>query len=118
MRRWLNILPVVAAVAVLAVGGGGLSLMRCSCSGKVSLAGGSDCCPSESGCMAFSTLRLSDSAPTAQCVPPVPAEFVVGCWLSAVGGQAFCHSSNQTFLQSPFEAFAPPGVETSMVMRV
>lgn len=118
MKLWLNILPVVAAVAVLAVGGGGLSLMCCSCSGKVSLASGSDCCPSESGCMTFSTLRLSDSAPTDQCVPPVPTEFAIVQSFSHSSFQTITLPSNQTFLHSPFEAFAPPGVETSMVMRV
>lgn len=116
MRRWLNILPVVAALAVLAVGGGGLSLMRCSCSGKVSLASGSDCCPSEGSCMVFSTLRLSDSAPASTCVPPAPVEsvnvFVQPFTVAAASPVADVPCCN------PFENFAPPGVETAMVMRV
>lgn len=68
MKRVANIVVSFTVLILLLFGTGGLSLMRCSCSGKVSLVLPSDnnCCPIESNCMTVNVWKVSDAAPTLQ----------------------------------------------------
>ena len=68
MKRIANIVVSFTVLILLLFGTGGLSLMKCSCSGKVSLVLPTDgsCCPQEGGCMAVRVWKVSDAAPTLQ----------------------------------------------------
>lgn len=76
------------------MGTDGVSLERCSCTGRISLVIPVDgeCCPGEGGCMTISTMDLSDYVPThsAHVDAPVQSMFVH----SDIG--AFGHSDIRT----------------------
>ena len=68
MKRIANIVVSFTVLILLLFGTGGLSLMRCSCSGKVSLVLPTDksCCPTEGNCMTVKVWKVSDAALTLQ----------------------------------------------------
>ena len=68
MKRIANIFVSFTVLILLLFGTGGVSLMKCSCSGKVSIVLPTDgrCCPQEGSCMAVKVWKVSDAAPTLQ----------------------------------------------------
>ena len=117
MKRRANILITVTALIVLTFCGGGISLSRCDCSGKISLMlpGDKDCCPTEGSCMSVTTLQVSDCNLTASVdLSHVPAvlTFVAEppTWVYPI--------TNTTKNSHHRTDIAPPGVVQSMVMRV
>ena len=62
MRKVANIIISATVLILLVFGTGGLSLMKCSCSGKVTFVTPSDgCCPSEGNCMTVKIWKVSDA---------------------------------------------------------
>lgn len=66
MKRVTNIFFSSIMLAMMLLGVSGLSVEKCSCTGKISLAlpTEGDCCPDEGGCMTLKSMQLSDYVPT------------------------------------------------------
>ena len=82
MRRATNIFLSVIMLTMMLLGTSGVSVEKCSCTGKVSLVlpmeGG--CCPGEGGCMTLKSMQLSDYMPTVTAsldLPVMPMLFAV-----------------------------------------
>lgn len=61
-------------LTMILLGTSGVSVEKCSCTGRVSLVMPVDagCCPSEGGCMTVKSMQLSDYLPTATTSLDVP----------------------------------------------
>lgn len=118
MKRLTNILATIIALIVFTFCGGGVSMSKCACTGRVSMVmpGDLGCCPTEGGCMTVTTLQVSASEPT-------------HCEWSADNMQlaAVCLVSPTTHHHTPLPVahrslhtapYSPPGQTLSMVMRV
>lgn len=104
---------------MILLGTSGVSVEKCSCTGKISLAlpTGDDCCPGEGNCMTIKSMQLSDYMPTMTAsvdLPVLPVLFsvfppVVPTFYSDYSG--YSHNSS---------AQAPPGglAQTIDVLRV
>ena len=66
MKHATNIFLSAIMLLMMLLGTSGVSVEKCSCTGKISLAlpTDSDCCPDEGGCMTVKYLQLSDYLPT------------------------------------------------------
>ena len=110
MKRFANILISSIVLTLMLFSVAGLSVEKCSCTGRVVLTMhvDKDCCPGENGCMTVKSMQLSDYLPTATAlflresttVPTVYGDY---------GDHGYCGS-----------ALAPPGgtAQTVAVLRV
>ena len=66
MRRATNIFLSAIMLTMILFNAFGVSIEKCSCTGKISLAIPVDegCCPGEGGCMTVKSMQLSDYMPT------------------------------------------------------
>ncbi|MBR4738759.1 MAG: hypothetical protein IK058_02010 [Bacteroidales bacterium] len=117
MRRLANITTTLTALIILVFCGGGVSMTKCACTGKVSLLkiNNSGCCPSEGGCMTVTTLHVSESDLTdgvdmPQMMPASLPSFEVP--ISTYPG------IHREVIPSFPADIAPPGISQCMVMRV
>jgi hypothetical protein len=82
MKRATNIFFSVIMLTMILLGTSGVSLEKCSCTGKISLALPTDgtCCPDEGSCMTVKSMQLSDYVPTMTAsldLPVLPVLFAV-----------------------------------------
>ena len=82
MKHATNIFLSVIMLTMILLGTSGVSVEKCSCTGKVSLVlpTDGDCCPGEGGCMTVKSMQLSDYMPTATAsldLPVLPMLFAV-----------------------------------------
>ena len=82
MRRATNIFLSVIMLTMMLLGTTGVSVEKCSCTGKVSLVLPMEngCCPDEGGCMTLKSMQLSDYMPTMTAsldLPVMPMLFAV-----------------------------------------
>lgn len=119
MKRATNILVSAMMLTMILLGATGVSVEKCSCTGKISLVlpTETDCCPDEGDCMTVKSMQLSDYMPTMAAsldlpvqpvlfpvIPPMnPTSFIATEW------QMESHSA-----KSPPEALA----HTVAVLRV
>ena len=80
MKRATNTLFSVIMLTMILLGTSGVSLEKCSCTGKISLVlpTGDDCCPDEGDCMTLKSMQLSDYIPTMTAgldIPVLPVLF-------------------------------------------
>lgn len=120
MKRATNIFLSFILLTVMLLGTSGVSVEKCSCTGKISLALPTDngCCPGEGGCMTVKSMQLSDYVPTMATSIDMPVQPMlfpvfppeVPAFLS--GHSALCPYIHCTE--------APPGdlAQTVTVMRV
>lgn len=74
MKRTVCIFTSAMVLILMLLGISGVSVERCSCSGRVSLAfsWNGNCCDDESGCMMLKSMQLSDYLPSAHSTLAVP----------------------------------------------
>lgn len=116
MKRLANILTTVTVLVLLIFCGGGIGVVKCACSGKVSflLPDRQGCCPTEGGCMTVTTLQVSDSNLADGVDVPATMSFEFGVRCSVFGGAPFRLPTSDL---RPADT-TPPGISQSMVMRV
>lgn len=116
MKRLANILITVTVLVLLTFCGGGIGVVKCACSGKVSflLPDRQGCCPTEGGCMTVTTLQVSDSHLADGVDVPATMSFEFGVRCSVFGGAPFRLPTSDL---RPADT-TPPGISQSMVMRV
>ena len=119
MKRVANILLSSIALILIFFSVTGISVEKCSCTGKVSLTMHADrsCCPDENDCMTVRTMQLSDYMPTATAsldLPHQPVLFTMFTHLAPV------QSTLPQWQQESLFAEAPPGAlaHTVTVLRV
>ena len=117
MKRLENIVTAVTLLVLLTFCGGGIGLVKCACSGKVSflLPDRHGCCPTEGGCMTVTTLQVSDSnlsdgvdMPRTMPVALPAFEFP----------ERSCKDIRSAAVATCPADMAPPGITHSMVRRV
>ena len=76
MKRILNISFSSILLILMLLGTAGVSVEKCSCSGKLKLRMLADagCCPTEGNCMVVKTLALADYIPTTADAVDAPAQ--------------------------------------------
>ena len=120
MRRATNIFFSVIMLTMILLGTSGVSVEKCSCTGKISLAlpTDGDCCPEEGGCMMVKSMQLSDYMPTMSASLDMPTQPV----LFPVFPPVLSASSDGHSMLCPncLCTEAPPGdwAQTVTVMRV
>ncbi len=74
MKRVLNIIPTGIMLILMLMWVSGVSVEKCSCTGRISLAMATDrgCCPDEGGCMTLKSMQLSEYQPATTAIPHVP----------------------------------------------
>lgn len=79
MKRVLDISLSSILLILMLLGTAGVSVEKCSCSGKLTLRMLSDagCCPTEGNCMVVKTLALADYIPTTVDAVDIPAQPVL-----------------------------------------
>jgi hypothetical protein len=82
MKHVTNIAFSSIILIIILLGTSGVSVEKCSCTGKVSLTLPMDdgCCPGEGGCMTVKSMQLSDYMPTTAVnldLPVMPMLFPV-----------------------------------------
>lgn len=119
MKRFVNILISSIVLTLMLFSVAGLSVEKCSCTGRVMLTMhvDKDCCPGENGCMTVKSMQLSDYLPTATASLDMPVQPVlfpvfpptVPTVYGDYGDHGYCGS-----------ALAPPGgtAQTVAVLRV
>ena len=118
MKNAIFILTSSIVLTLMLLGTAGVSIERCSCTGKLSLAmpAPDDCCPGEGNCMTVKTLHLSDYVPTATAsidMPSLPLLFTLFVPLTPVAASAPWQTAHHS-VDSPPGALA----ETVTVLRV
>lgn len=118
MKRATNLFFSVIMLTMILLGTSGVSLEKCSCTGKISLAlpTEGDCCPDEGGCMTIKTMQLSDYMPTITASLDLPVLPVLFAVIPPVAPTVYF--SPFTFYLS--SSLAPPGelAQTVSVLRV
>lgn len=106
-------------LTMMLLGTTGVSVEKCSCTGKVSLVlpMENDCCPDEGGCMTLKSLQLSDYMPTVTAsldLPLMPMLFAV------IPPEVFVSYGHYSHYSCHSSAQAPPGglAQTIAVLRV
>ena len=119
MRRATNIFFSVIMLTMILLGTSGVSVEKCSCTGKISLVlpTDGDCCPDEGGCMTVKSMELSDYMPTMTAsvdLPVMPVLFPVFPPVVPTFYSDYSGYSDYRFAQ------APPGglAQTVDVLRV
>ncbi|MBR6843523.1 MAG: hypothetical protein IKM79_00325 [Bacteroidales bacterium] len=76
MKRAIFISTSTIVLTLMLLGTVGVSIERCSCTGRLSLAvpAPDDCCPGEGNCMTVKTLHLSEYVPTATASLDIPSQ--------------------------------------------
>ena len=117
MKRLANITTTLIALIILILCGGGVSMTKCACSGKVTLLKLNDigCCPSEGGCMTVTTLHVSESNLTDGVDMPQMMSFSLPTFELPVSTPMGIHP---VAIPSFPADIAPPGISQSMVLRV
>jgi hypothetical protein len=79
MKKATNILSSTILLTMILLGTMGVSVEKCSCTGKISLVlpTESDCCPDESDCMTMKSMHLSDYMPTTTACIDLPVQPVL-----------------------------------------
>ena len=79
MKRSLNIVLSLTMLILIMMGTSGVSVEKCSCSGKttVKMLPKDNCCPSEGHCMIVKTMSLSDYLPVVEAAIDAPAQPVL-----------------------------------------
>lgn len=79
MKRATNIVFSAILLTMILLGTSGVSVEKCSCTGKVSLVLPMDdgCCPGEGGCMTVKSMELSDYMPTTAASLDMPMQPVL-----------------------------------------
>ena len=79
MKHATNILVSAIMLTMILLGTAGVSVEKCSCTGKISLVlpTESDCCPDEGDCMTVKSMQLSDYMPTATASIDLPVQLVL-----------------------------------------
>lgn len=116
MRHLAHGFVVLATLVLLTFGAGGVSVMKCACSGKATLLMvGGDCCPAESGCMTVTTVHVSDSALTdhSDDLPSPPVAAVAAVWQPVA-----CVATTLHRCESPAQGWPPPRFTLSPVLRL
>ena len=120
MKRATNIVFSAILLTMILLGISGVSVEKCSCTGKVSLVLPMDegCCPGEGDCMTVKSMQLSDYMPTTAAnldMPVMPMLFAV--FPSVVPAFLNGHSTLCPYVHC---AEAPPGdlAQTVAVLRV
>lgn len=119
MKHLAHIFIGLTTLILLFFGAGGVGLVKCACSGKVSvmLPSSDNCCRTESDCMSVRFVQFSDSEVAATLQLPVDAPLPV-----MLASHSLLHCSLPAVQK--FRTVAandpppPPGVRGSMVMRV
>lgn len=119
MRFVANIAITFTTLILLTFGAGGISVMKCACSGKTTFLTMSnvDCCPTEGNCMSVTTVELSDSSlPDHVDAPelmPVTVEITtLHAPLSAPHSPIFALHSSLS------QGYPPPRLSLTTVLRV
>lgn len=76
MRHSANILTSTFILILLLMGIAGVSVEKCSCTGRITLTLPihQDCCPDESDCMTVKSMQLSDYVPTTTASLEMPVQ--------------------------------------------
>ena len=111
MKRIASIVISFTVLILLLFGTGGLSLMKCSCTGKVTLLLPTEgnCCPQERSCMTVKVWKVSDATPTLQktvCDSEVIMAHPVAVLPSFVFQDIFSHLTQRPM---PLIDSRPPG---------
>jgi hypothetical protein len=120
MKRATNIFLSVIMLTMILLGTSGVSLEKCSCTGKISLALPTDgtCCPDEGGCMTVKSMQLSDYMPTATASIDLPVQPVLFAVFPPMISTTLCGHSTPC----PYKHYGqfPPGElsHTIDVLRV
>ena len=79
MRHATNIFISAIMLTMILLGTMGVSIEKCSCTGKISLtlATEGNCCPDEGNCMTIKSMQLSDYVPTATTSIDFPVQPVL-----------------------------------------
>lgn len=119
MKRAANIFFSFIMLTMILLGTAGVSLEKCSCTGKISLALPMDntCCPGEGNCMTVKSMQLSDYMPTVVASLDVP---VLPVLFSLFSPQTLTAETVSLHLLESHSAQAPPGAlaHTVDVLRV
>ena len=120
MKHATNILVSAIMLTMMLLGAAGVSVEKCSCTGKISLVlpTESDCCPDEGNCMTVKSMQLSDYMPTATASLDLPVQPVLfAVFPPVVPSISFGHSSLCLYSHC---AQDPPGelAHTVDVLRV
>ena len=119
MKRATNIFLSVIMLTMILLGTSGVSLEKCSCTGKISLALPTDgtCCPDEGGCMTVKSMQLSDYVPTMTASLDLPVLPVLFAVIPPTAPTIDSDYSGYSYYSS---ALAPPGglAQTVAVLRV
>ena len=117
MRPLAKISITITTLILLTFGVSGISMVRCNCSGKVSLVLPLDstCCPSEGSCMTVTTVELSDSdLPTHLEAPQLPPAMMESSgWLPVEFTETLRYSALRTI-----SGYSPPRFSLTTVLRV
>lgn len=108
MKRVANILLFSITLTLMLFGVMGVSVEKCSCTGKISLTMHAErsCCPDEDDCMTVRTMQLSDYLPTTTAsldLPHQPVLFALFPRLAPV------QTTLPEWQQDSLFAEAPPG---------
>ena len=118
MKRTTNIFFSVIMLTMILLGTSGVSLEKCSCTGKISLALPTDgtCCPDEGGCMTVKSMQLSDYVPTMTASLDLPVLLVLFAVIPPELSASYFSIFNSQFSICK----APPGglAQTVAVLRV
>ena len=117
MKRLANILTTVTVLVLLTFCGGGIGVVKCACSGKVSLLlpDRHGCCPTEGDCMTVTTLQVSDSHLSDGVDMPRTMPITLPSFEIPV---LSCKEIRSAAVTTYPADIAPPGISQSMVMRV
>lgn len=119
MKHLAHIFIGLTTLILLFFGAGGVGLVKCACSGKVSvmLPNDENCCRTESDCMSVRFVQLSDSEVAATLQLPVEAPQPL---LLDIHSPLHCPLPAVQTFRTVASADPPPpsGVRCSMVMRV
>ena len=119
MRHATNILTTSIMLALMLLGASGVSVEKCSCTGRVSLTIPTDrgCCSDENNCMTVKTIQLSDYMPTMTAHVDMPVQ---PCLFTLFSPSTPMLQTVATWQQGALCADAPPGglATTVTVLRV
>jgi len=119
MRHALNTFVSAIMLTMILLGTSGVSLEKCSCTGKISLVllTEGDCCPDEGGCMTVKSMQLSDYMPTMNASLDIPMQPVL---FPVIPPTATTSTATTEWQLESHCAQAPPGelAHTVSVLRV
>lgn len=119
MKHKTNIFVSTIMLTLMLFGASGVSVEKCSCTGRVMLTIPADmgCCPGENGCMTVKTIHLSDYVPSMTAHVDMPLQPFMFSLFSSYNYESQTPAIRH--MGSP-NAAAPPGctANTVTVLRV